>query len=415
MRYEMLDTLKIGIALIDKELCLKYINRYMEELISGDITDFEKIQKSFSNAFRCKNVRTDTTCGTDNSCQRCDISPLLKEIYEERDGIIFDLDIFSDRLKIARKGNFECRGYSVIIEGDKYIQLELHEVSEKRKLEKNLQFKEASQKKLETFLDKIGDFIFYTDNEGKLEYCNNSYLKFLGKSYEEIIGKSKYDSLPKHMAEIFRQSTIQTTEKGTFFQEEKIDERWYRTFKVKIELEDQKFGILGIIRDVTLQKNREIELREKVYIDILTGIFNRNFIEEHTFSDSEYESKLSVILFDIDDFKNINDSYGHEAGDLVLKSIADIIKDNIRKDDYAIRFGGDEFLVITHSDISDAKKIADKILNSVRDMNFFEGSISLSIGIAENKINNKDMTKIIRDADIALYDAKNSGKNKISF
>lgn len=324
------------------------------------------------------------------------------------------MEIFSDRFKIKRDGRFELKGYHIYIGAEKLIQLEIHEVTEKKILEKSLQIKEKSQKKLQIFLDRIEDFIFYLNRDEKIEYCNNSYLKFLGKTYEEVIGKTESDLVPKAMAEKCKKNTMIALEEGTFFEEENIFGKWYQTFKGKIELEDGSVGILGVVRDITAQKNREKQLNEKAYVDILTGIFNRNYFEEKISGNMEFQG-VSAIVIDIDDFKEVNDTRGHETGDQVLKSVADIIKINIRKEDYAVRMGGDEFLVLTHSDSLGLEKIADRILNSARNIKIGNISVSLSIGVGINRSGEKELSRIIKDADEALYYSKHSGKNTVSF
>lgn len=413
MLNRVLDNLKIGIAIIDKDFNLKYLNRYLKELIIGDEIDFEKIQKRFGDAFSCKNIGIDITCGSGKSCQTCDIASLIENIYGDEEGVLFDIEIFSDRFRVNKKGKFELRGYPFYENGEKFIQLEVHEVTEKKVLEKNLEIKDKIQKKLQLFLDKIEDFIFYMDKDEKIEYCNNSYLKFLGKSYEDVIRKTESELVPQFMADKCKENTKIALELGTFFEEEKIGDKWYQTYKGKIELEDGSIGILGIVRDITSEKNRELDLKEKVYVDILTGLFNRNFFEEKLAIKKEYNN-VTAILIDIDNFKTINDRFGHESGDKVLKSISDIIKINIRKEDYAIRMGGDEFLIFTYSDFHGAQKMAERILESARNIKVQDIYVSLSIGIGEGRGENPELIQIIRDADEALYYSKHSGKDTIS-
>ncbi|MGL5541779.1 MAG: hypothetical protein ACRDB2_00325, partial [Fusobacteriaceae bacterium] len=173
MLNEILDNLKIGVAIVDKDFHLKFLNKYLRELLVDEETDFEKIQNRFGNIFNCRNIGIDLICGSNESCKTCDITSVLKNVYENQDGIIFDLEIFSDRFKIKRDGRFELKGYPIYIGAEKLIQLEIHEVTEKKILEKSLQIKEKSQKKLQIFLDRIEDFIFYLNRDEKIEYCNN--------------------------------------------------------------------------------------------------------------------------------------------------------------------------------------------------------------------------------------------------
>ncbi len=124
------------------------------------------------------------------------------------------------------------------------------------------------------------------------------------------------------------------------------------------------------------------------------------------------ERNLSLLLIDVDDFKSYNDTFGHLAGDLLLKSIGQVFKDNLRKIDIACRYGGDEFVVILfETDIVKAEIVAEKILKAVGQLSL-ERTVNLSIGIAAWK---KDMDRydLIAKADVALYEAKKNGKNRI--
>lgn len=410
---KILDNLKIGIAIIDKDLKLKYINRYLKDLIIDDENDFEKIQKRFGDAFNCRNIGIDIDCGSSKSCNSCEVTPLFKTIYSGEEGVLFDIEVFADRFKVNQKGKFELKGYPVYIDGEKFIQLELHEVTEKKMLEKNLQIKENIEKKLQLFLDTIEDYIFFMDRDGRFEYCNNSYLEYLGKSYEEVIGNKESDLVPLSMAKKCIENTVMALEYGTFFQEENFFEKWYQTFKGRVELEDGSIGILAIVRDITIQKTRELELKERAYVDMLTGLFNRNFFEEKIAKNMNHKGAI-VIVIDADNFKTINDTLGHEAGDRVLKSLADIIKINIRKEDYAVRMGGDEFLIFTNSGSLGAKKIAERILESARAIRIQNISVSLSIGIGEDSDGDGNLAKIMKMADEALYESKSKGKNTLT-
>lgn len=411
---KILDNLKIGVAIIDKNFELKYINRYLKNLIVGEEVNFEKIQERFGNAFSCKNIGINITCGSSNSCKSCDITPLFKNIYNGEEGVFFDIELLADRFQVDHKGKFELKGYTIHTGDEKLIQLELHEVTEKRMLEKSLEIKEQIEKKLQIFLDAIEDFIFYLDEDDKFEYCNNSYLQFLKKDYKDVIGNRESELVPASMSKKCKENTLEALECGTFFQEENFAGRWYQTFKGRIELEDGSVGVLGIVRDITYQKKRESDLKEKAYVDILTGLFNRNFYEEKISKNMNAEGSI-IILMDVDNFKTINDTLGHEAGDRVLKSISDVIRINIRKEDYAVRMGGDEFLIFSNSTYSGVQKMAERILKSIGELKIQRIPISVSMGIGEDNSNTGNLIDIIRDADESLYKSKAKGKNTLTF
>jgi diguanylate cyclase (GGDEF)-like protein len=153
-------------------------------------------------------------------------------------------------------------------------------------------------------------------------------------------------------------------------------------------------------------------------IDHLTQISNRKSIETTLINELKrarrYEHKLSVILFDLDNFKNINDTYGHNIGDKVLRNIAKIVSSTIRETDYFGRWGGEEFIIIsTETSLENALIVAEKIRKNIASHDFEDlEQVTCSIGIAQN--NDTDTyLNIVHNADVALYKAKNSGKNKV--
>lgn len=160
------------------------------------------------------------------------------------------------------------------------------------------------------------------------------------------------------------------------------------------------------------------ELHRLSVTDTLTGIYNRRRInevlEENANNAKRYQDAFSLILFDIDDFKHINDHYGHNTGDQVLINIVNTVKKSLRKTDYFGRWGGEEFLIILPKTTKeDAAGIAEKLRVEIQVIMFPETfNITCSFGIAE--YNEKlDIDSLINNADKALYYAKNSGKNRV--
>ena len=153
--------------------------------------------------------------------------------------------------------------------------------------------------------------------------------------------------------------------------------------------------------------------------DALTKVYNRRFLED--FSKKYFEmikrekNTLSILIIDIDDFKSINDNYGHEAGDEVLLGLVEILQNKIRENDFIVRLGGDEFLVLLpNSDIQGAKIVAEKLIKSICESKNEYKRFTVSIGSAEYNFEDKDINCLIRRADEELYKAKKSGKNQLS-
>lgn len=159
----------------------------------------------------------------------------------------------------------------------------------------------------------------------------------------------------------------------------------------------------------------------QIFYDLLTGLPNRKFFSkelEIALNRAErYGETFSLAIFDIDDFKYINDNYGHDSGDIVLREVGNIIRKNIRKSDIAARYGGEEFIVLfPNTSIEDAYKVSERIRKSIesRDFNINDtkAKVSISGGIT-SYLKDSDIESLIKEADEALYEAKRSGKNKI--
>ncbi len=178
---------------------------------------------------------------------------------------------------------------------------------------------------------------------------------------------------------------------------------------------------LGNMEDETEKLRECIEIeRNKAYNDALTGVPNRMAFDErinHEFQRwQRYNSKLTLCLVDIDKFKGVNDTYGHKAGDIVLKTIAEKCASKVRKSDFFCRYGGEEFaLILPETGLSSAIPVAETLRENIEKCSFQHGdknvSITISCGLAEVK--GKDtLDKVFQRADKALYKAKETGRNR---
>ncbi len=174
----------------------------------------------------------------------------------------------------------------------------------------------------------------------------------------------------------------------------------------------------GLIEDITERKLAEEELKRLATTDKLTGAYNRTKFQEIIDREIErvkrHNQPLSMIIFDIDHFKAVNDSYGHSVGDYVLKTIADIVRENIRKIDYFVRWGGEEFMIISsETNLDDAYALAERIREIIENYTFEEaGKITVSFGVTEFKENDTE-NSLVKRADDAMYSAKRKGRNLV--
>ncbi len=158
------------------------------------------------------------------------------------------------------------------------------------------------------------------------------------------------------------------------------------------------------------------ELRFLADTDSLTGFYNRRKIEEILAKEIErsrrYGNPLSVLFIDVDNFKELNDTYGHKSGDEVLRRIAEIIKSELRRTDYVGRFGGEEFMVILpETDSQSAFRVAERIRKRVEREDFKTGKVTVSVGVTELK-EGDDLNTLFNRVDRAMYLAKERGKNR---
>lgn len=163
-------------------------------------------------------------------------------------------------------------------------------------------------------------------------------------------------------------------------------------------------------------------LRESSLRDAMTGLNNRRFLEEYVdtliASARRRKIQLAVLLLDLDYFKVVNDTYGHDAGDVVLKSLAGVLKNSVRASDMVIRFGGEEFLIVLQeTDPENALRIAENIRASVEDLKIQVGGAvlqkTISIGVAMFPEDSETFWQSVKFADVALYRAKESGRNRV--
>ncbi|MBI2567376.1 MAG: GGDEF domain-containing protein [Candidatus Schekmanbacteria bacterium] len=175
-----------------------------------------------------------------------------------------------------------------------------------------------------------------------------------------------------------------------------------------------------VIRDPA-ESEYQRRIQDMAMRDALTGIYNRGFFmtvaERELDQATNSDQTLSLILFDIDHFKKINDNYGHPIGDFVLKTLAGILTNSLRKHDLFARYGGEEFaILLKHRCREEAGVLADRLRRKVEDFPFktedVELHVSISLGVANFPTDATTLPDLIQRADQALYTAKNAGRNQ---
>ena len=172
------------------------------------------------------------------------------------------------------------------------------------------------------------------------------------------------------------------------------------------------------LTDITKLKEKSNLLEYQATHDKLTGLYNRNRFDEIYEKEikraKRYENDLSMILFDVDNFKQINDNYGHQTGDEVLKEIAEITLNSVREQDISVRWGGEEFLVLLpQTNLLGAVTAANKIRSSIEKNPISSHSLNITASFGVSQLLEDDELDFISKTDKLLYEAKKTGKNKV--
>ena len=156
------------------------------------------------------------------------------------------------------------------------------------------------------------------------------------------------------------------------------------------------------------------KLESKAYKDSLTGVYNRKFLEEVFKLEIEkykkFRKSFCILFLDLNNFKMVNDTYGHIEGDKLLQKVAQIIKSSVRKDDFVIRYGGDEFVIVTDIEPNYILKLVERLNNDIR-LKYNDIEISVSIGSACYPTDGKDLDTLLKTADMRMYRIKKMQKD----
>lgn len=197
-------------------------------------------------------------------------------------------------------------------------------------------------------------------------------------------------------------------------------------FRKKVLDKNTELNQLNVqLEDKILERTLDLELANKelhilARTDSLTGIHNRySFIrrlEEEMMRVKRFNEVFSLIMFDIDFFKQVNDEYGHGVGDSVLIELVTVVNTHLREVDLFCRFGGEEFIVLLpNTSINAAEEIAERMRLTVAEYNFVSvGTLTISLGVTECRVD-RNVDELLKDVDTALYKAKNAGRNCVYF
>lgn len=255
----------------------------------------------------------------------------------------------------------------------------------------------------------------YTKEEviGKLPITDVYHPSSLGREVKKKIYGAKYGG-PGKLNALEVEVSTKTGEKVPI-----------RLSATLIHKDGEEIGSVGFFHDLTPKRKMESELRRLSVTDSLTGLFNRrhfhNLLTHELARANRYKRALSLIMFDLDHFKESNDQLGHLEGDNILRLVAKTAKNTLRKADVAFRFGGDEFVILLpETDLASAATVSEKFRETFNaecpyrvamEIEPADEPITLSIGVAQADLK-EEADSFIKRADLAMYEAKAAGGNQ---
>ena len=279
---------------------------------------------------------------------------------------------------------------------------------------------ESREKFSKHLVESVPNPLFILDKNGEFIGVNRAFVEFFLCETKELCSKNEDPDimLVKDKAMEYLRKIDQTNPKEFNIVDDEGKLRFIELYNSAFyDLNSEVAGVVGVLFDVTKSRIAEMELRQISIKDELTGLYNRRYFNQVLPREIErakrYDNPLSFIMYDIDHFKKVNDNFGHQAGDMVLKTISDIVLKNIRNVDFVFRIGGEEFVILLiETDKKDAYIVAEKIRRIVEQYDFGNvGSVTISLGVTGLR-KSDTLSRIMKRIDDALYQSKNSGRNR---
>ncbi len=346
--------------------------------------------------------------------------------------------LFRAYSKLKRVFSLEAYFFPLYRSGEMVFLLIMRRITQDDALVRELK---ESAHNYDALSETISEVILRLDEHFTVIFVNSAIKRVFGYSREEILGKHFKTLFPGTVFDRYKDEFSKY-----FFID--LDHRHKSGLRRSIETLGKSknrgitpieisFGnsrnyegrsVTCIIRDISQRKNTERKLRHLAFHDKLTGLGNRDLFNSDMgmiFKSNEQKEKNAALFFlDLDGFKQVNDTFGHDFGDKLLIHTAKRIRGSLRETDAIYRFGGDEFVILINNitKTSEAALIAQNVLNEIQRPYYLESmgtttvvTIGVSIGIAMIPENGNSISEIVKNADLAMYSAKTSGKNRFVF
>lgn len=340
--------------------------------------------------------------------------------------------VFRHRLANGEIRDVEVHSSPVHTDDGDFLFSIIYDISERRRIEQALARSEAFSSSM---LKAIPLPVFYKDCEGRYMDCNQSFLDWTGQQREKLIGRTVFELWDPELAQAYDARDRELMDGQQPIQEyegKMIDsdghERDVLFHKAQVHDHDgQLVGMVGVVLDITDRKRTEESIRQQALHDELTRLPNRRLIrqplQQVQVASSQSGFYAALLFLDLDNFKPLNDSHGHEAGDQLLIEVAQRLKASVRQRDTVGRLGGDEFVVILDAlgesreqSCARALRLAEKIrhvLGQPYHLGEIEHSCSASIGVVLFGSYEHSVDSLLHQADLAMYEAKSEGRNRV--
>lgn len=332
--------------------------------------------------------------------------------------------------------DYHRRAYTALLsatisqfDGRPAIIVSINDISHRKAAEEELR---QEKERYRLIAENTTDVIWlYNITQDRMTYTSPSVMQLRGFTPEEAITHTLTDLVDQESYALIQQLIATEVpyflrhpdEPRTYLQELrqpcKDGSLIWTEVSARLRLNEAgEVELLGVTRNIDDRKKVEAEIQFMSFHDPLTGLFNRNFLDKRAIEEmlraDRNAQPLSMIEFDLDHFKTINDAWGHPTGDMVLKKCAEIADSLIRRSDILVRMGGEEFVILLpETDLKGANIVAEKIREAIHEFRHpFVGSVSASFGVAQRHPAESFISWYKR-LDDALYQAKRSGRNRV--
>ncbi|MEN3002442.1 MAG: diguanylate cyclase [Armatimonadota bacterium] len=293
-------------------------------------------------------------------------------------------------------------------------------------LEQSMQLVEFANRRFAELFENLPIPCFTFDAEGILHEWNHAAEQLYGYSKTEVLFRSMFEKVFTDEATTRMQSLMQMVLSGSTLQGIESEDRDAKgrihyvlrsAFPLRVPSGEVVGGVVAVV-DVTDRVEYERHLRSLATTDGLTGVHNhrafQEFLEQRFAEATRYHQPLALIMLDVDHFKQFNDTFGHQAGDEVLRRVAQILKRQVREVDFVARYGGEEFaIVLPATELEGAVQAAERLRQAIAEAEWLHRPITASFGVAVLQPWMTNRQQLIAAADQALYQAKAAGRNRV--